>query len=245
MSLKQQNLEMEEKVFEETEYTHTLNLMTDRYQQMMLSKQQPLQHRLKAYEYLWQENNHWKNELNRFKLSLTTEIKPSEKDTEGIRKQFLYPMIFDRLKKECMHREQMKLEQDANSPLNDTSPNLRLKTKESKKMLLDKVKYDNSIHRRAGNEMLNEILEAVATSKENHGSVVCPYDPFNEVRVEQFFVDEEVRNEDAQNLKQKNSYLRKGTNTSVSTHVTTNTKQFATREYVLMVKETIDTYKQK
>lgn len=244
VSLNQQNIEMEDKVFEETEYTNTLNLMADRYKQMMLCKQQPMQHKLKAYEYLWQENNHWKNELNRFKQSITTEIKPSEKDVESIRKQYLYPMIFEKLKKECKHREDMKLEQDINSPLNETSPHLRLK-KESRRSLLDKVRYDNSLHKRAGKEMLSDIVEAVATSKENHEPVRWPYDPFNEVRIDQFFIDEEVRNEDAKNLMQKNSFFRKGTNTSVSTQNTVNPKQVASREYILMVKETIDMYKQK
>lgn len=219
--------------------------MADRFKQMMISKQQPMQHKLKAYEFLMEEIYRWRNELNRYKQSNTSEVVPVYKDMSGIKQELLKIKQFQKLKEECKMREDAKLHGDLESPLETTS-NLMKSKKEHRRIMYDKDDYDHDMHMRTGREMMNDIMEAVTQSRRNHEDAQCPYDPLRELRADEFFVDEQIMEEDIEKLKQKNSYQKKSTNlSSTSTNPTTQDKQFVSREYVIMVKETLDLYKRK
>lgn len=117
--------------------------------------------------------------------------------------------------------------------------------KDKRKSYFDNPDFDGTLHKRANLKMLSDIIEAHNASEKNKDAVSCPYDPFKELRADQFFIDEKVRDEDAESLSQKNQLLRKGTNLTSTSAEGVNPKLIATREYVIMIKETLDMYKSK
>jgi hypothetical protein len=110
-----QNSEMSIKVFEETEYTITLYYMEDRYKRMMLWKQQPLQNKLKAFEFVMSEIYRWRNKTNIFKLSITQEIQPVHKNMTVLKKELLSIRRFQKLKDVAKERrDELKQESKGN-----------------------------------------------------------------------------------------------------------------------------------
>ena len=101
-----QSEEMADKVFEETEYTNTLNYMADRYKKTILSKQQPMQNKLKAFEFIMNELYRWRNQVNRLKQSVTKEIQPVHKDMEPVKKELLSLRKFQKLKEAAKERQE-------------------------------------------------------------------------------------------------------------------------------------------
>ena len=80
-------------------------------------------------------------------------------------------------------------------------------------------------------------------NNENNGE--CPYDPMQELTSENFFINKEEMDQDAQKIIETNEKVNKDTLVSNTGHISLGMKQFASREFVVMIKETFDEYTKK
>lgn len=244
--LKQKNLEMEAKVFEQTEYTNTLDYMSDRYKQMMLWKQQPLQNRLIAYEFLMEEYVRWKNNLNRLRETQTEEIPQIHLDTQPLKEEYMRIKQYEIFKNDWKLEIEEEKRQESISPTihkeHSTKPSeaKKVNEEEAKKIEEKEEKIEKWVSE-YGKSMLKDAVDVYERTKQNVDFHGCPYDPLKDLHIDKFFIDEEVQNSDAEALRQKNSLLRKDTDMSWRTQPSINAKEFVSREYIIMVKETMDT----
>jgi hypothetical protein len=114
--------------------------------------------------------------------------------------------------------------------------------KDQKRNLYYLDKYDNEFHRKVSINILDDIL----AKKNNPDDVddLCPYDPVRNMNSDQFFTDDNVMQTNTKILIEKNQNVNKETLTSNTGHVI-GQKQYASREYIIMIKETIDKYREK
>ena len=244
MSVK--NREMSVKVFEENEYTHTLNYMSDRYKKMLLCKQQPLQNRLIAYEFLMEELGRWKINLSRLKMTDVQEVSEIHSNVAPLKKELLHIRQYVKFKEICKEHEQEMQNVDLNAfGTKDHSSNMGKTKRDTKKIAYQVGEKERKLMMKAGKWVLNDIVEVVQNSKSTGKPITCPNDPLQELHIDKFFIDQEVREEDADRLIQKNESVKKEVENTSRQKFNTQTKEFVSREYVIMVKENLDMYRQK
>ena len=71
------------------------------------------------------------------------------------------------------------------------------------------------------------------------------FDASKEWRIEHFFTDENILKEDVESIKEKNKALKQELNNSQDSSYAKNEKLYIIREYLLMIKDTMDEHQQK
>jgi hypothetical protein len=240
IELKQKNLEMEANVLEQTEYTNTLDYMSDRYKQMMLCKQQPLQNRLIAYEFLMDEYVRWKNNLDRLRKTETEEIPQIHFDSQPLKDEYMKIKQYEKFKEAWKMEEEEKKRQELTSPfsLKENNHHAEKTKNDIKKTIHNPNDRELQLVREYGKSMVKDAVDVVHNSQFDKPS--CPYDPLKGLHIDRFFIDEEVRNSDTDALKRKNNLLKKSTDLTWRSQPSISSKEFVSREYIIMIKETMD-----
>lgn len=103
---------------------------------------------------------------------------------------------------------------------------------------LDLLKKTNS-------SILKDLVRVTADQSEYDEEPVMTFDPSKECRIDKFFSDEQIQNEDAERLIQENQDLKQQLEDSQDPEYEKKAKLYSTRQYLIMIKETIDEYKRK
>lgn len=193
----------------------------------------------------------WRNKINIYKQSVTNEIQPVHKDMEALRSELLSIKRFQKIKEVAEeirdeHTFQLKgiflfSKLIEGSNLSDSRQNFKTK-KDHKRLTHYNDQYDGEFHRKTNLNIINDILAKKQDPNDN--DEYCPYDPVRNMNSEQFFTDENIMNTNTQILIDKNHDVSKDTLTSKTGHLI-GKKQYASREYVIMIKETIDEFRRK
>ena len=251
-SLVTKNNGMKDMLFEESEYTKTLRYMINRQNVI-------LQHKSKRFQDIKSEMRFLNIKIlsmaapeineNLYNQPENNRIIPDKKFLKPLKKELFTLKIFEKIKekaKNIVDEEEKHKEDQMN--LREKRDNLEKKQhmlksmRDYKRLGYYMENYDNNFHRKANVDMLNDIIEKVGKNENNDE---CPYDPMQELTSENFFINKEEMDQDAQKIIETNEKVNKDTLVSNTGHISLGMKQFASREFVVMIKETFDEYTKK
>lgn len=250
------NNEMKEKIFEETEYTNTLNYMINREKKILEFKHKDMEAKLHEFSYLVEQNRRAEYDLNQYKLCPAKELdkyNPFKQAVIDSREQ-LFKLRMAKKMQEVYLALANKDHDGVSAAMHDHNQNeinrkkdLRSKNErekefhhreETREKYLELLKKTNA-------SILKDLVKVTADRDEFGDSQVQTFDVSKECRIDEFFSNEEVFQEDAEVMRRKNEKLKKIMNDSQDSSYEKNLKLYTTREYLLMIKETMDIYQDK
>jgi len=243
---------MKDRLFEEFEYTRTLHYMISRQNAVLHFKS-------KRYQAINVEMRF----LNIKILSLSTpeineklatpspvaRIIPDKKFMEPMKKELMTLRVFKKIKESAKNlvEEEEKEEQEKQRVRRSTAnhekdQHLLRSMRDYKKLMYYMDNYNGDFHQKANIGMLNDIIE---NNNKDNETEVCPYDPMKDLTSENFFINKEERDADTNKIKEINQKVNKDSLVSNTGRQKLRVKEYASREYVIMIKETFDEYKRK
>lgn len=252
ISLNVHNGEMKDKLFEEFEYTRTLNYMISRQNLILQFKSQKYQSinvemRFLNIRIISQATPEINENLST-PLAIAQVI-PDKKFMKPMKKELMTLRIFKKIKEtaknlveeeEKNEREKQKIR--ASNMSHEKNQHKLKAIRDYQKMTYYMDNYDGKFHQKSNIDMLNDIIE---NSNQKDECKVCPYDPMKELTSENFFLNEEEREGDTQKIAEINQKINKDSLVSNNGHQKLGVKEYASREYIIMVKETFDEQKRK